>query len=393
MVERASGRLAAVAALALVVGATLVTSGAGAASSPATFSIRVGANGRGTFAVTGAVADTGRALVRRAVVGGKLIATATLTGSKGGMTLTSRRACRGGRGTWRVVSGTRAYEKVRGGGVVAGRVFCARPLGAAMYLYRGSLELPPAVLAAPGAWGGSTSQDSALLFEVTPDGRSITNVLLGSYRYECVRSDGLRMSATSGSGDATYPGPYPIGEDRSFSFTAGSATVAGRFTGAGAAGTLSVSYALPADANGRTSTCSSTLGWTATSPPPPARRALAGTYCGFAADGEGACLDVADGGRTVRNVRIGVVVPCGDTAFTFRIEYAAVLQLASDLSFSASYTQPPLDGSARAFLSGTFDQAGTMQGRLTLQQPSFTYEGARRTCRNGGASFTAKLQR
>ena len=51
------------------------------------------------------------------------------------------------------------------------------------------------------------------------------------------------------------------------------------------------------------------------------------------------------------------------------------------------------DGSAQAFLSGTFDQAGGMQGRLTLQQPSFTHEGVRRACRNGGASFTATLQR
>ena len=95
----------------------------------------------------------------------------------------------------------------------------------------------------------------------------------------------------------------------------------------------------------------------------------------------------------MRNFRIGVVVPCGDTAFTFRIEYDAVLPLATDLSFRASYTQPLLDGNARAFLSGTFDQDGVMQGRLTLQRPSFTYDGVRRTCRNGGASFTARLQR
>ena len=392
MTERAPGRLAAGAALVLVVGATLAATGADAASSPATFSIRVGANGRGTFAVTGAVADTGRALVRRAVVGGRLVATATLTGAKGGMTLTSRQPCRGGAGTWRVVSGTRAYEKVRGWGVATGRASCTRPLGAVTITYRGTLELPPPALAAPGSWGGATSDGSVLFFEVTPDGRAISGVVLGPYRYECVRSDGLRSPASTGV-DSRYPGPFPIGEDRSFSFKAGTATIAGRFEGATATGTLSVSYTLPADANGRTSTCSGSLGWSAATPAPPAKRALVGTYCGFAAAGEGACVDVPDGGRTVRNFRIGVVVPCGDTVFTFRIEYDTTLPLASDLSFRASYTQRLFDGSAQAFLSGTFDQAGGMQGRLTLQQPSFTHEGVRRACRNGGASFTATLQR
>jgi len=392
MVEPRLGRLIVASALALVVGATLGSSGAVASSSPATFAIRVGATGRGTFTVTGAVADAGRALVRRSVVGGRLNATAALTGSNGQLTLTSRQPCKGGTGTWRVVSGTRAYEKVRGRGVATGRVSCKRPLGPATLTYRGALELPPPALAAPGPWGGTTAQGSALLFDVTADGRSLANVVVGEYRYDCVRSDGLRTQTFSGV-DFRYPGPFAIDEDRTFTLKAGSATIAGRFGDRSAAGTIAVSYTLPADANGRTSTCSGTIGWTAATPPPPAKRALVGTYCGFAGGGEGACLDVPEGGRTVRNFRIGVVVPCGDTAFTFRIEYDAILPLATDLSFRTSYTQPLLDGSALAFLSGTFDQDGGMQGRLTLQQPSFTYEGVRRTCRNGGASFTARLQR
>ena len=392
MTERGPGRLVAVGAIALAVGAAVVCAGAGAAPSPASFSIRIDGSGRGTFAVRGAVADTGRALVRRAVANGRLNATATLTGAKGGITLTSQQPCGRVNGTWRVVSGTLAYEKLRGRGIAVGRAACGRPFRAATLTYRGTLELPPPALASPGPWGGSTTQGSALLFEVTPDGRAITNVVVGNYRYECVRSDGLRSQASTG-GDSTYAGPFAIGEDKAFTFRAGPATVSGRFGERSAEGTIAVAYTLPADANGRTSACSGTIAWTVATPPPPPKRALVGTYCGFAADGEGACADVPEGGRTVRNFRIGVVVPCGDTVFTFRIEYDATVPLLTDLSFRTSYTQPLLDGSARAFLSGTFDEAGAMSGILSLQQPSFTYEGVRRTCRNGGARFTAKLQR
>ena len=392
MTGRGSRHAVGACVLALVAGATALCAGASAAASPATFTIRIDAAGRGTFAVRGAVVDSGRAVVRRGVANGRLNATATLAGAKGRITLSAQQPCGRATGTWRVVSGTLAYEKLRGRGTAAGRASCTRPFGPATLTYRGALELPPPALAASGPGGGTTAQGSVLIFDVTADGRSLANVVVGEYRYDCVRSDGLRTQAFSGV-DFRYPGPFAIGEDRTFTFTAGSATIAGRFVDRGAAGTIAVSHTLPADADGRTSTCSATIGWTATTPPPPAKRALVGTYCGFAGGGEGACLDVPEGGRTVRNFRIGVVVPCGDTAFTFRIEYDAILPLATDLSFRTSYTQPLLDGSALAFLSGTFDQEGGMQGRLILQQPSFTYEGVRRTCRNGGASFTARLQR
>jgi hypothetical protein len=44
---------------------------------------------------------------------------------------------------------------------------------------------------------------------VTPDGRAIADLLVGNYRYECVRSDGLRSPAET-SLDVSYPGPFPI---------------------------------------------------------------------------------------------------------------------------------------------------------------------------------------
>jgi hypothetical protein len=67
--------------------------------------------------------------------------------------------------------------------------------------------------------------------------------------------------------------------------------------------------------------------------------------------------------------------------------------LQSDLSFQTSFIQQfGDDGSARVFLSGTFDRSGSMTGRITLQQPAFTYQGTRYTCRNGGAAWSGKLQ-
>jgi hypothetical protein len=51
------------------------------------------------------------------------------------------------------------------------------------------------------------------------------------------------------------------------------------------------------------------------------------------------------------------------------------------------------DGSAQAFLQGTFDRSGAASGTLTLQQPTFTRAGTRYECWNGGGSFAVKLRR
>jgi hypothetical protein len=141
------------------------------------------------------------------------------------------------------------------------------------------------------------------------------------------------------------------------------------------------------------------IGWTASTPAPPAWRALSGTYCGFSADGQGICLDVVEDGRSVRNLRARVVVACGmqppfDPRFVVDVTYDAAVPLLSDLSFRAGYAQRlETDGSAQALLQGTFDRTGAASGTLTLQQPTFTRDGTRYACRNGGGAFTAKLQR
>ena len=391
----------------LVVALAIAVSGPGssddaraapAAAFPATFTVRLDASGRGTFTARGGLVDAGRAQGRRAVANGRLNATTTLSGAKGRIVLTTQQPCGRGTGSWRVVSGTRAYAGITGNGTFTARAGCARPFERAAVVYRGTVEIPLLALAKPGPWGGSTARDSTLTFTVTPDGRAIADVLIGTYQYECVRSDGLRMPATSD--DRVAAGPFAIAEDRTFSLTSGFATVKGRFTPSRAEGTISFSISYPADPQGRTVACSGSIPWSASTPPPPPRRALAGKYCGFAREGEGVCLEVLDGGREVRNLDIGLFLDCNDSTFYGRFRSAGPVQLQTDLSFRTGSTMRIVDrpgtadlGSASAYLWGTFDQSGAMNGLLRVEQPSFTSEGTRYTCRNSNATFTARLQR
>lgn len=384
------GRSRAVAAFA---GLSLVATGAaGGTSAPVTLTVKLDPGGRGTFALRGAVIDSGGASARRAVTNGHLHATIRLTGAKGVIVITSSKRCGGTTGTWRVASGTGAYRGIIGKGTAAGRARCVRPFRASTAVYRGMVELPPAGLAQPGGWGGWTAQDKALTFTVTPDGRAIADVFVGTHRQECVRSDGLRTQ--SFWDDTSYAGPFAIADDRTFRIKVGSATLDGRFAGTRAEGAITYAYSLPPDVQGRTTSCSGSIPWTATTPHPPPRLALAGRYCGFAREGEGVCLDVLESGREMRNLEVGLFLDCnGDSGFYVRLTYDALVRMRSDLSFRSSGTAKIEDGSALAFLSGTFDQAGGMSGVVTLQQPRFTYEGVGYTCRNASASFTARLQR
>ena len=364
-----------------------------AAPSPAIFTVRVDARGLGTFTVRGALADQGRAVVRRAVVGGRLNATETLTGARGRIVLTSQSRCGGGTGTWRVVSGTLAYAALRARGTTTGLV-CKRSAGPATFVHRGSVELPPAPLADPGAYGGWTTQDTAILFEVTADGRSIAKVLFGGFRYDCLRSDGLRIPAVPG-GDSTFAGPFPIADDGSFSFKGGQLTIAGRFTSPGARGTVAIDVTYPPDAQGRTTTCKASVGWTATMPPPPPKRALAGTYCGFILGGGGVCVDVAADGRQVRGVRAESHLTCGIVAkipVTVPIASDQPVPLFTDLSFRASFTQQFEGITIRPGISGTFDRNGGLTGVVGTGQVTITRDGAQHVCRGNG-NFTARLQR
>ena len=56
-------------------------------------------------------------------------------------------------------------------------------------------------------------------------------------------------------------------------------TLSGQFTATGAQGTIAIDVTYQPDTQGRTTACSGSTSWTASTPPPAPRRALAGTYC------------------------------------------------------------------------------------------------------------------
>jgi len=357
--------------------------------------VQLDAGGRGTFMLRGGLVDSGAASARRAVVGGRLHATIRLTGAKGVLVTTSSQPCARTTGTWRIVSGTLAYAGASGRGTTTGRVGCRRPFSAVTVVHRGTVDLPPPVLAQPGAWGGWTAQGHALTFTVLPGGRQIANLLLGGYRYDCVRSDGFR--STEGSEvDRVFPGPFAIGDDRTFSVKTFGPTIEGRFTASGAAGTASNRFTRT-DIQKLTTTCSISIAWTATQPPPPPKRALAGTYCGFRVGGGGACIDVASDGREARNVRAEVWLTCGPPPARFEVRvpiaYDQPIRLDSDLSFRQSFTVPFEGGTSGASVGGVFDENGALAASVGLSQPTTVVRnGARHFCQSNGG-FTAKLQR
>ena len=363
-------------------------------ATPATFTVRLDASGRGTFTARGGLVDAGRAQARRAVANGRLNATTTLSGAKGWIVLTSRQACVGGAGTWRVVSGTLAYASLSGRGTTVGRVTCRRPLGGASIVLRGTVELPPPVLADPGAWGGKTDQAGVVTFTVTPDGRSVTSVRVTRYRYECVRSDGLRITVPS-STESRFAGPFPIAEDRTFTVKTFNGTLAGRFGAAGATGTIAGASTSAPNAQGQTTTCSASIPWTATNPPGPPPQALAGTYCGFTASGGGVCVDVAAGGREARNLRAEIKLSCGVVAripVSVVVSHDRSMPFALDLSFRQSFEHPFEGKTLAASVSGTFDENGVLLGSVGVSPFNVERDGRTHLCRTSGG-FTARLQR
>lgn len=383
------------AAAALVTGPGSVQ-GAGQATRaalPATFTVRIDAQGRGTFTVRGGIVDGGRALVRRAVVNGHLNATERLTGGHGSIVLTSRQRC-GGTGAWRVSSGTLGYGRLSGRGVTSGRTSCGRPLGPAVLVHRGTVELPPPTLAQPGAWGGRTTQGSVVAFTVTPDGRSITGVLVTRYRYECVRSDGQRSTSLSPS-ESRFAGPFAIAEDRTFNVKTFSGTLTGRFGTSGAEGTIGVATTSRPNVAGQVTTCSASIPWTATNPPGPPPQALSGTYCAITAAGGGVCLDVPAGGREARNLRAEIKLTCGIRAqipVSVAIAYGPAMPFARDLSFRQSFEQAFEGKTLSASVSGTFDESGGLVGSVGVAPFTVERDGGSHLCRTNGG-FTARLQR
>lgn len=364
-----------------------------AAAARVTISVRLGASGKGRFSLTGGFTDSGRVSAKRSRAGGRLRLTQTMTGADGTLVISSSHACARASGKWSVVSGTRSYRGASGGGAVTGRIGCARPWQPSALVYTGSLTVPPPPLAPPGLYSGFTTQDNGIAFEVAPSGRAVVNLEVDAYSFKCVSPSGFSLTVFRDDHEAA--GPFPIADDRTLvvQLVPGT-TFSGNFTAAGAAGTVSVDSSIP-DPFGQQAKCDAKIPWTVTTPPPPLRRALPGTYCGFTTSQHGVCLDVPEGGREFRNLRTTAVLRCGaDVFFLLELTADVTVPFRANLSFDHRFTQPiPGGDPVTAFLRGSFDQAGATTGTLTLSRPSFTFEGTRYTCSGGGATWTAKLQR
>lgn len=103
---------------------------------------------------------------------------------------------------------------------------------------------PPPPPAMPGHYEGRSSFNEAFRFDVSPDGKSVVNLVTGQINESCNPPEHIS------GGNLRAPGPYPIAADGSFSIggtltisisgTAGTRKVAitGRFAGATADGTF-----------------------------------------------------------------------------------------------------------------------------------------------------------
>jgi hypothetical protein len=346
---------------------------------------------RGTFRMTGALADAGSLSASRRVSGSRLQLTLTLVGKAGMIRIRSARACAGAVGTWRVLSGSKAYAGSTGSGVARGGGRCASPSYPAKAIYTGAINVPPPPpLARPGHFGGATSQREEVVLDVRDGGRTFGGLRL-RVSTPCVGT------TTVSSVLISVAGPTPIQADGSFSLApttgGGSATVTGRFTSlTSVEGTAHAATRVTVTSTNTTYECAADVTWKATLPPPVA---TPGTYCGFTTQGSSICLDVAPSGTSVASVRFGVVVLCNQRTaeVEVRLEFEDI-PIGGNLGFTRSSSA--LEGliSGTAAVSGLLDPNGGTgaHGSVRLQLPVFDHEGTRYTCGVGTAQWEARRQ-
>lgn len=340
------------------------------------------AEGRGSFIATGAVSDSGVGKARRSLANQRLRLVETLTGSAGTLVVRVEQKCGSGKSTWRVMRGSGNYANITGGGTGTGGISCGEPAKAFRAVYRGTVavadEQPRGV---PGPYGGWTAQGERVTFDVLAGGGSV-----GSIRVE-------RLTATCTpplevSIEPAFLSTYPIAADGSFTATFGNSTITGRFGGAGATGTITFSSTVTPPY-----TCSSgSVGWSASSPPPPLPTALPGTYCGSTTQSRGACLTLSPGGRVTYlrfEARLDCVLP-EQAQFEIELGFSgAGVPLRSNLGFEVIGA---LEGDAAGeyVVRGTFDSTGRASGTLTLHRTSFDdQEGRIYTCKDMSVSWQA----
>lgn len=347
---------------------------------------------RGTFDFGGAISDTGSLKAVRRVVGGRPQLTEVLAGKLGTIRIRAVSPCAGRSGTWQVLSGSGAYRGLIGGGPASGGLRCAATTYPARAIYTGTVRTPtPAPmppLAQAGRFGGGTSQREEVVLDVEQGGRTFAGLRL-AVMAPCAGPVGPARVMMS------LPGPYEIGQDKSFAILGPESwwtgDIAGRFTSPTTVeGTATASTTITVTSTNTKYTCSETISWTASLPPP---TATPGTYCGFTIQGPGICLDVAASGREVARVEVGVVVRCQPASeFELTLTFADA-PIGGHLGFSKRSTSFEGLVAGSGSISGLIDPAGTSaSGRVSLIQPSFDHEGTRYTCGVRVASWQAKRQ-
>ena len=343
--------------------------------------------GRGSFTARGAFSDTGAATARRALVGKRVNLTETLSGSSGTIVIRVVQRCGRKTGAWRVLRASGDYTGMSGGGTGTGVVGCGGSSGQVRGVYTGTVRIPrPQQYAQPGSYAGRTTQNERVTFDVLANGRSVGSIRIERLRATCTPPLDVVV-------EPAFLSTYPIAADGSFTATFAGSTIAGRFGGAGATGTVTYTSSETAPY-----VCTSgSVTWTASTPPPSLPVALPGTYCGSTEQSLGVCLTLAPAGR-LTHLRIEARIDCAFQGERAQFEIAtgfggSSLPLRSNLSFEVLGSIEG-DASGEYVARGTFDAAGTVSGTLSLYRTSFDdQEGRIYTCKDTSFAWQATRQK
>lgn len=351
---------------------------------------------RGSFTMRGASADSGTASARRTVAANRVQLREKLVGTRGTITVRVTQACSATTSTWKVLSGTRAYQGAAGGGRGKGRIACGSNAASIRTVLTGSVSFPPPPPpppAQPGRYGGTTSPSDVVTFDVLTDGHTLTNWRVRQVIARCGPDEPPTVKFLAGS----IGGMHPIAADGTFLISESGYSVAGKFTDSSARGTLS--YETSAlDPFGTVRTCrSGPIAWTAKTPPPPPAAVEPGRYCGSTTQNKRVCFNVSDELR-VANFEIEITLTCfsGNSRPTvpLRFVYRGTLAVRPDSKFSVSLSRFPLEGGGQAeslSITGTFAPPRATGG-FALQSPQLPYEGTWYRCFRASTSWTVSRQ-
>jgi hypothetical protein len=319
-----------------------------------------------------------------------------LEGTNGTIVVRVGQACGSRTGSWKALSGSRAYEGVAGGGRGKGRIPCARISGSISIVLTGQLALPPPPPpppAQPGNYGGTAASDT-VTFDVLADGRTLTNWRVPQVVARCGPDVPPTVRFLSGS----VEGRYPVAPDGTFSITEAGHSVTGKFASSSASGTVSYESS-QTDPFGTVRTCrSGPLTWNARTPPPAPPPVPPDRYCGTTTNqNKSVCFDVTTELR-IANFDIDVTVTCfsGSTRpmVPLRFVYRGTMAIRPDSRFSTSISQFPLETGGQAetlSITGTFT-GPRATGTFRLISPQLVHEGTRYRCFSLSASWTVNRQ-